>query len=253
MKPLSFPIIAFILAYCLFPCSAHAGGKTPEIPIVFVKGGCFLMGDNFGDGGIDEKPVHRVCVDDFYMGKYAVTQEEWKKVMGDNPSPFRQGGKYPVESISWNDAQEFIHRLRKISGLKWRLPTEAEWEYAARSGGKKERYAGTDNEAELDAYAWHDGNSEMIVHPVGEKKPNGIGLYDMSGNVWQWVQDRYDRDYYRQSPSDNPKGDPFGVNRIVRGGSALVNRGFLRLSYRDYLAPEYRGACFGFRLALSAK
>jgi len=246
-------LLALFLTALLCHSPAWAADKAPEIPIVFVKGGCFDMGDTFGDGGLDEKPVHRVCVNDFYMGRYVVTQEEWEAVMGSNPSHFKNGGKYPVENVSWNDAQEFVARLRRLSGLKWRLPTEAEWEYAARSGGKKEKFAGTDKESNLDEYAWHEGNSGMKTHPVGEKKPNGLGLYDMSGNVWEWVQDRYDRDYYRQSPADNPKGDPFGVNRIVRGGSAQTGKGFLRLSYRDYLASETRGACFGLRLVLSAK
>jgi formylglycine-generating enzyme required for sulfatase activity len=237
----------------LFPPFAIAVNKIPEVPLVLVEGGCFHMGDTFGDGGIDEKPVHHVCVDDFYMGKYEVTQELWVAVMGSNPSHFKEGGKYPVEGVSRNDAEEFVLRLRNLSGLKWRLPTEAEWEYAARSGGKNQRFAGTDNESKVEDYAWHDGNSGMKTHPAGEKRPNGLGLYDMSGNVWEWVHDRYDRDYYRQSPVKNPKGDPFGVNRIIRGGSAQSGRGFLRLSYRDYLAPETRGACFGLRLALSAK
>ena len=244
---------AIICLAVLFTVSANAVEKIPETPLVLVKGGCFPMGDTFGDGGLDEKPVHQVCVDDFYLGKYEVTQEEWLAVMGSNPSRFKEGGRYPVDSVSWNDAEEFVLRLRKFSGLNWRLPTEAEWEFAARSGGKNQRFAGTDTESNLDDYAWHDGNSGMKTHPVGEKKPNGLGLYDMSGNVWEWVHDRYDRDYYRQSPADNPKGDPFGVNRIVKGGSAQAARGFLRLSYRDYLAPETRGACFGLRLALSAK
>jgi formylglycine-generating enzyme required for sulfatase activity len=253
-----YPTLIAILAASLFltlhfPSSAKAVEKIPEVPLVLVKGGCFPMGDTFGDGGIDEKPEHRVCVDDFYLGKYEVTQEEWGAVMGSNPSRFKEGGKYPVDNISWDDTREFIRRLRKLSGLKWRLPTEAEWEYAARSGGKNQRFAGIDSESNLDNYAWHDGNSGMKTHPVGEKRPNGLGLYDMSGNVWEWVQDRYDRDYYRQSPTDNPKGDPFGVNRIVKGGSAQSGKGFLRLTYRDYLAPEIRGSCFGLRLALSAK
>ncbi|HEX9023766.1 MAG TPA: SUMF1/EgtB/PvdO family nonheme iron enzyme [Geobacteraceae bacterium] len=257
LKLLPAPLFTLLLAlfsFAFMPAPpAGAAGKIPEIPIVFVKGGCFDMGDNFGDGGLDEKPVHRVCLNDFYMGRYEVTQEEWEAIMGSNPSRFKSGGKFPVDNVNWNECREFVRRLREVTGLKWRLPTEAEWEYAAKSGGRKQKFAGTDKEADLGDLAWHDGNSGMKPHPVGEKKPNGLGLYDMSGNVWEWVADRYDRDYYRQSPVDNPKGDPFGVNRIVRGGSAQSARGFLRTSYRDYLAPETRGACFGLRLALSAK
>jgi len=244
-------LLLFLISFAASP--ATAADKIPEVPIVFVKGGCFEMGDTFGDGGIDEKPAHRVCLDDFYMGKFEVTQEQWEAVMGNNPSQFKRGGNYPVENVSWNDAREFTRRLGGLTGLKWRLPTEAEWEYAARSGGKKEKFAGTSDERNLDDFAWHEGNSNAATHPVGTKKPNGVGLYDMSGNVWEWVQDRYDRDYYRQSPHNNPKGDPFGVNRILRGGSARAGIGFLRASYRDYVAPDSSGACFGLRLTLTAK
>jgi formylglycine-generating enzyme required for sulfatase activity len=247
-KLLRYLILFSIPLFPLFPNRAMAQGTAPDIPIVFVKGGCFNMGDNFGDGGVDERPVHKVCLDNFYMGRYEVTQGEWEAVMGSNPSRSKRGGNYPVDNVSWNGCMEFIRRLRVLTGLNWRLPTEAEWEYAARSGGEEQKFAGTDNEHDLGEYAWYDDNS----HPVGEKKPNRLGLYDMSGNVWEWVHDRYDRDYYRQSPSSNPKGDPFGVNRVMKGGSAMKGPGFLRLSYRDYLSPQTSGPCFGLRLALSA-
>jgi formylglycine-generating enzyme required for sulfatase activity len=187
------------------------------------------------------------------MGKFEITQEQWERVMGHNPSTFKKGGTYPVENVSWVDAQEFTRRLGRLTGLKWRLPTEAEWEYAARNGGKKLKFAGTSDERNLSDYAWYEGNSDERTHPVGSKKPNALGLYDMSGNVWEWVQDRYDRDYYRQSPQNNPKGDPFGLNRILKGGSAQTGAGYLRASYRDYVAPDNRGAFFGLRLVLSAK
>jgi formylglycine-generating enzyme required for sulfatase activity len=244
---------AFLFLITLADFPVTAAEKIPEIPIVFVKGGCFEMGDTFGDGGIDEKPAHQVCLDDFYMGKYLVTQEQWEAVMGNNPSHFKKGGNYPVDSVSWDDAREFTRRLSRMTGFKWRLPTEAEWEYAARSGGLKLKFAGTSDEHNLDDYAWHEGNSDDVPHPVGAKKPNGLGLYDMSGNVWEWVQDRYDREYYRQSPHKNPNGDPFGLNRILKGGSARTGIGFLRASYREYVAPDTRDAYFGLRLALSAK
>jgi sulfatase modifying factor 1 len=247
------PLFVCLLLVTLVASSATAVDKIPDVPIVFVKGGCFEMGDTFGEGGTDEKPVHQVCLDDFYLGKFEVTQEQWEKVMGSNPSQFKNGGNYPVESVSWDEAREFTRRLSGLTGLKWRLPTEAEWEYAAKSGGKKEKFAGSGNGQNPDDYAWHEGNSDATTHPVGAKKPNGLGLYDMSGNVWEWVQDRYDHDYYRQSPHKNPRGDPFGINRILKGGSARTSVGFLRASYRDYVAPDTRGACFGLRLALSAK
>ncbi|KAF0219900.1 MAG: hypothetical protein FD174_1624 [Geobacteraceae bacterium] len=230
----------------------QAADELPDIPLVFVKGGCFDMGDTFGDGGSDEKPVHQVCVDDFYMGKYEVTREQWQAVMGNNSSSMTHSKTYPVDSVSWNDASEFFKRLNARTGLKWRMPTEAEWEYTARSGGKKQKYPGFSDEGSVEDYAWQDVNSGGKPHPVGEKKPNELGLYDMAGNVWEWVQDRYDRDYYRLSPKMDPKGDPFGVNRIIKGGSALKSAGALRASYRDYVAPETRGACFGLRLVMSA-
>lgn len=253
-KPLfQAPFTALLFLAALASSPVMAADKIPEVPIVFVKGGCFEMGDTFGDGGIDEKPTHQVCLDDFYIGKFEVTQEQWERVMNGNPSKFKKGGNYPAENVSWDDAREFIRRLSGLTGLKWRLPSEAEWEYAARSGGKKEQFAGSDKGQNPDDYAWYDGNSGDCTHPVGEKKPNGLGLYDMSGNVWEWVQDRYDRDYYRQSPHKNPKGDPFGLNRILKGGSAGTGKGFLRATYRDYVAPDTRGALFGLRLALSAK
>lgn len=235
------------------PMARAASAPIPEIPLVHVKGGCFEMGDTFSDGGSDEKPVHRVCVGDYYLGKYEVTREIWQAVTGDKPEGVAGGGSYPVEKVSWNDVRTFITLLRDRTGKNWRLPTEAEWEYAARGGGKKERFPGTDDQEQLAGYAWSAENAHGQIHPVGEKTPNALGIHDMGGNVWEWVQDRYDRDYYRQSPMTNPTGDPFGVNRIIRGGSATSSAGFLRCSYRDYLAPDVRNPAIGFRLALDAK
>jgi formylglycine-generating enzyme required for sulfatase activity len=209
------------------------------------------MGDVFNSGGADERPAHEVCVGDFSIARYPVTQGEWVSVMGTNPSQYRGRDDLPVENVSWNDAQAFIKALTERTGRKWRLPTEAEWEYAARSGGKKQKYPGTSEEAKIEDYAWQESNSGLKTHPVGTRKPNDLGIYDMAGNVWQWVQDRYDRDYYRQSPRQNPKGDPFGVNRILKGGSVYQQATFLRVSYRDYQDPEKRANCVGFRLALS--
>ena len=244
--------LIFILATTSYAVSAAADGAVLEIPTVLVKGGCFLMGDQFGDGGLDEKPVHEVCVDDYHLGKFEVTQAEWARVMKNNPSQDKQGNNYPVENVSWYDAQAFIKKLQAATGLPWRLPTEAEWEYAARSGGKKQKFPGAGSGEDLPEYAWFGANSDSRTHPVGEKKPNELGLYDMAGNVLEWVQDRYDPDYYRQSAHDNPKGDPFGVNRIMRGGSADQDAGFLRASYRDYMAPGSHGKWVGLRLALPA-
>ena len=185
---------------------------------IFVQGGCFQMGDTFGDGDADEKPVHEACVKDFYMGKYEVTQWQWKILISNNPSKFQNGDNYPIEQVSWNDTQEFLKLLIAATGKFYRLPTEAEWEYAARSGGKKEKWAGTSSK-DFGDYVWFSGNSESQTHPVGQKKPNSLGLYDMSGNVLEWVQDWYDEKYYRNSPGNNPKGPGKGQRRVIRGGS----------------------------------
>ena len=228
--------------------------KGPEasainMEFVLVQGGCYQMGDGFGDGYADERPVHEVCVNDFYMGKYDVTQGQWKEIMGNNPSEFnRCGDSCPVENISWNDTQEFIGKLMQRIGKNYRLPTEAEWEYAARSGGKKEKWAGTSNESELGEYAWYDLNSGGRTHPLGQRKPNGLGLYDMNGNVWEWCQDLYDENYYKNSPKNNPAGPNSGTNRVLRGGSWFNGSGDTRSENRLSIIPDYRDSNDGFRL-----
>ncbi len=232
---------------------------TTGMEFVFVKGGCFQMGDTFGDGDKDEKPVHEVCVSDLYLGIYEVTQAQWERVMGSNPSHFKRGGNYPVEQVSWNDVYKYIERLNLQSGRKYGLHKEAEWEYAARSGGKKEKYAGTSQERELDQYAWYKNNSGNRTHPVGQKNPNGLGLYDMSGNVWEWCSDSYDENYYKISPKDNPRGpfvDPDERKRILRtlrGGAWYDSPGRVRAALRsnDEPAAKYPIVGVGFRLALS--
>jgi formylglycine-generating enzyme len=242
---------ALLLAPCCAFAATPAGALLPEL--VPVTGGCFQMGDLFDAGGADEKPAHEVCVADFSLGRFPVTQEQWASVMGNNPSQYRDAAGLPVENVSWSDAQAFLKALREKTGRAWRLPTEAEWEFAARGGGKRQKFPGTDSEAQLEEYAWLESNSGLKTHPAGTRKPNDLGLYDMAGNVWQWVQDRYDPDYYRQSPRLNPKGDPFGANRILKGGSAYQQATYLRVSYRDYQDPEKRANCVGLRVALSAE
>ena len=220
---------------------------------VFAKGGCFEMGDVFGEGASNESPVHEVCLKDFYLGKYEVTQGEWKKVMDTNPSRLREGDQYPVESVSWNDAQVFIRRLNQMTGKNYRLPTEAEWEYAARSGGKKEKWAGTSKEFELQNFAWFSSNSGQRTYPVGQKKPNGLGLYDMSGNILEWVSDWYDENYYKNSPKENPQGPGSGLLKVLRGGSFFDIRGSggVRAAFRHRMLPAVRMYDFGFRLGLT--
>jgi len=224
--------------------------------LLFVPGGCFQMGDVFGDGDQEETPVHEVCVEGLYMGKHEVTQGQWKQVMGSNPSrdPGCKGDEAcPVDSVSWSDVQAFIGRLNaRAGGVRYRLPTEAEWEFAARSGGKRERYAGGDD---IDRLAWYAENSGRRNHPVGTKAPNGLGLHDMSGNVWEWTADWFGDDYYARSPRDNPPGPagPAGpnVDRVIRGGCKTGEAASERTSRRSYgyqRTSSDRGDKIGFRL-----
>ena len=216
---------------------------------IFVKGGCYMMGSN--DGYDSEKPVHEVCVDDFYLAKYEVTQIQYEKVTGVNPSRFK-GEKLPVESVNWHDAQKYMSQLKTLSGKSYRLPTEEEWEFAARSGGKDERWAGTESVSSLDDYAWYRNNSSNQTHPVGQKRPNALGLHDMSGNVWEWCSDWYESSYYESSPRNNPQGPMSGLSKVKRGGSWGFSEEFVRVASRGGLDPAYRSANFGFRVAISS-
>jgi formylglycine-generating enzyme required for sulfatase activity len=223
------------------------------IEFVLVKGGCYQMGDNVGARESDEKPVHEVCVDDFYMGKYEVTQGQWKAILEYNPSEFYIcGDNCPVESVSWKDVQIFIRKLNEESGANYRLPTEAEWEYAARSGGKNEKWAGTSSESDLGQYAWYVENSGNTTHPVGQKLPNVLGLYDMSGNVSEWAHDYYSEKYYKKSPRHNPQGPDSGPLRVERGGAWRDNARFWPVTARSSQYPDYsRFSLLGLRLARS--
>jgi formylglycine-generating enzyme required for sulfatase activity/TolB-like protein len=232
--------------------SGSSSAKTFTDPItgmefVLVPGGCFLMGDTIGDGELDEKPVHEVCIDGFYMGKYEVTQGQYRTVTGKNLSKFQKGDNYPVEKASWNDVQSFIRSLNDKSGNKYRLPTEAEWEYAARSGGRSEKYAGGND---IDAVAWYTKNGGGSTNPVGQKQPTNLGLYDMSGNVREWCGDWYDSGYYGSSPRNNPEGSSSGSDHVVRGGSWGGGPGDARVASRFAGAPGFVSVDLGFRLIL---
>ena len=215
--------------------------------MVYVPGGTFTMGatsEQGSDAWNDEKPTHSVMLSSYYIGQTEVTQALWTAVMGSNPSEFR-GDRRPVERVSWNDCQTFISRLNAKTGKNFRMPTEAEWEYAARgghSGGSK--YAGSDN---ISNVAWYDDNSGGETHNVATKSPNGLGIYDMSGNVWEWCQDWYGN--YSSSSQTNPKGPSNGDNRVNRGGSWFVNAWFCRVSYRSNFTPSYSSSNLGLRLA----
>jgi formylglycine-generating enzyme required for sulfatase activity len=195
-----------------------------------------------------EKPVHNVTISKpFYLGVSPVTQKEWKAVMGDNPSYFK-GDDLPVESVSWNDVQEFIKKLNEKENIdKYRLPSESEWEYAARAGTTTKYYFG-DDESNLGDYAWYYDNSDSKTHPVGEKQPNPWGLYDMHGNVWEWVQDSWHANYNGAPDDGSAWEDEDGAIRVYRGGGWRAPARYCRSAYRDGDDPGYRDCALGFRL-----
>ena len=214
-----------------------------------VEGGTFTMGATaeMTNPDSDEKPTHQVTLSSYFMGETEVTQALWKAVMGSNPSDFK-GDDLPVEEVSWNDCQTFLTKLNALTGRTFRLPTEAEWEYAARGGSKSRgtQYSGSSN---LDEVAWYDGNSGSKTHAVKTKKANELGLYDMSGNVYEWCQDWYGS--YSSSAQTNPTGPASGSSRVSRGGSWNYVARICRSSFRNYCAPGYCYYNLGFRLALS--
>ena len=224
---------------------------TPAINIemVYVAGGTFTMGCTYEQGDDcdnDEKPAHQVTLSSFNIGKYEVTQAQWKQVMGSNPSSFK-GDNLPVENVSWNDVQEFIRKLNALTGKRYRLPTEAEWEFAARGGNQSRgyKYSGSNT---IGNVAWYYDNSGSKTHPVGTKSANELGIYDMSGNVWEWCSDWYGA--YSSSAQTNPKGPTTGSGRVFRGGSWDNNAGGCRVSDRRYLTPGYSYYVLGIRLTL---
>jgi formylglycine-generating enzyme required for sulfatase activity len=263
--------------------------------MVFIKGGCFQMGDIFSDVPSNEKPVHEVCVDDFYMGKYEVTLREFRKFVKETEyrteaewqdgchswagkgeikkkqfnwrnTNFPQTERDPVICVSWNDANEFIKWLNEKAGRNFRLPTEAEWEYAARSGGKKYKYSWgsggpSENIADVtavrellgitDGEGYSDGYA--LTSPVGSFTPNESGLYDMSGNVSEWVADWFGKNYYRNSPKNNPKGPLHGKCKALRGGSWNPLLRLVQTTTRRCSVPGARGAWLGFRIAHPVK
>ncbi|MDR0604460.1 MAG: formylglycine-generating enzyme family protein [Bacteroidales bacterium] len=224
-----------------------AGDKKKEIEMVYVQGGTFNMGSN--DGNSNEQPVHQVTLSSYYISKYEITQAQWKAVMGNNPSYFK-GDNLPVEQVSWDDVQEFISRLNAATGEQYRLPTEAEWEYAARGGQQSNRYSysGSNN---VNDVAWYSSNSDNKTHAVGTKQANELGIYDMSGNVWEWCYDWYGT--YSASAQHDPMGASSGSYRVRRGGSWFSNAADCRVSFRSYASPGLRYYYLGFRVACSSK
>ncbi len=221
----------------------------PEM--VFVQGGTFTMGCT-AEQGIDclenEKPTHLVTLSSFYIGKYEVTQAQWEAVIGSNPSNFKGCANCPVENVNWNDCQEFIQKLNAKTGKTYRLPTEAEWEYSSRGGSSSHgyKYAGSND---LEAVAWYGVNSASKTHLVGQKRPNELGIYDMTGNVFEWCSDRFGN--YGSSPCTNPQGPASGGYRVLRGGALRSIPQICRVSYRNnYFIPDLRHSSLGFRLVL---
>ncbi|MFH1023553.1 MAG: formylglycine-generating enzyme family protein [Planctomycetota bacterium] len=220
--------------------------------LVWIPPGEFLMGSPENEPGrsSDEGPQHRVTfTNGFYMGATEVTQAQWKAVMRDNPSYFK-GDDLPVEQVSWDDCQIFLKKLSEKEGKTYRFPMEAEWEYACRAGATT-RYCFGEDDRELGVYAWFDGNSGSQTHPVGTKKPNAFGLFDMHGNVWEWCQDLYLDEYFKQNMAV-PVGSNCGKFRVLRGGSWGNPPGFCRSSGRGSEHPADRYRRRGLRVVVAS-
>jgi formylglycine-generating enzyme required for sulfatase activity len=225
---------------------------------VWIPGGCFQMGcagtakreedraDLLSQCNPDEVPAHKVCVDGFWMGRYEVSQKEWKQLMGKNPAKAQKGDSYPVDSVSWEEARDYALELSRRTGRTFRLPTEAQWEFSCR-GHRSEPYCGG---KDLDSLAWYMDNSDGSSHPQGEKQANDFGLYDMNGNVWEWCADRYDPAYYQKRVEDNPTGPAKGEARVLRGGSWSSMWLAFRAVNRHMSRPGSRSDNIGFRLVL---
>ena len=260
-------IVFVLIAYpstSIAESGAPTAGQIWKEPVtgmefVWVSEGCYEMGcGNWtSDCTHDEKPVHEVCVDGFWMGKTEVTQGQWKRVMGNNPSYFKEkGDNYPVEQVGWTDGKRFAEKLTAMNNgtFSFRFPTEAEWEYACRSGGKLEKYAGGND---VNLVAWYHGNSKRSTHPVTTKAPNGLGLYDLSGNVGEWCEDEYDHKAYGKHQRNNPifaKGKEFftvgksGVPRLIRGGSWNYEAKLSRCAFRGFEGSSHHSRSIGFRI-----
>jgi formylglycine-generating enzyme required for sulfatase activity len=220
-----------------------------KLELVKIPAGNFTMGSNEYN---DEKPPHKVTLKEFYLGKYPVTQEQYQAVMGNNPSEFKgnlfkSNPKNPVEKVSWNDAQEFCKKINQKTGKKYRLPSEAEWEYACRAGTQTRYYFG-DDEKQLGEYAWYGQNSGSKTHPVGQKKPNNWGLFDMSGNVWEWCEDGWHENYQNAPKDETAWNDNHSKTkyRVLRGGSWFYTPRDCRSAFRNI--GDSRIIAIGFRV-----
>jgi formylglycine-generating enzyme required for sulfatase activity len=222
-------------------------GDGVTMDLVRIPAGSFMMGSD--DDWEQERPVHQVTISrDFYIGTHEVTQEQWLAVMGTNPSG-HSGGNLPVEMISWEDAVAFTEALSDRLGCEVRLPTEAEWEYACRAGTTT-KYCFGDDAAGLGDYGWSVSNSDRLTQPVGGKRANAWGLFDMHGNVWEWCTDWHDKGYYSQSPSTDPAGPSSGESRVLRGGGYLLRDTSVRSAVRGNHSPELRFEDLGLRIVV---
>lgn len=215
------------------------------IEMVFVEGGEFIQG-SFREH--DEKPLHSVHVDDFFIGKYEITQRQWKNIMGGNPSFFDYCNECPVENVSFKDIEDFIQALNAETGANYRLPSEAEWEYAARGGNKSMGYVFSGGD-DPDEVAWYSGNNKQHTRKPGLKKPNELGIFDMSGNVMEWCGDWYRNTYYTEAPFKNPQGPSSGTHKVIRGGSWNNSKDKIRSTNRAYAVQGSKYDDLGFRLA----
>ncbi|HLP52799.1 MAG TPA: formylglycine-generating enzyme family protein [Chitinophagales bacterium] len=241
-------LFLFVLATLSYSFQKQATPAFPVIEMVRVKGGSFQMGTL--NGVKSERPVHEVKVGSFAIGKYEITQAQWQAVMGSNPSHFKGCDNCPVEEITLAEVDSFISKLNRISNSNYRLPTEAEWEYAALGGplSKGYCYPGSDS---LEQVAWMVDNAGKKTHPVGQKKPNELGLYDMSGNVWELCSDYWNAAYYKTSPAVNPRNDTKAVFRVTRGGSWRSGEERCYSKARNFNAYDhYRKENFGLRLVI---
>ena len=226
--------------------------------LVFIPAGEFMMGSPVGEKAREQDETqHKVRITKpFYMGKYEVTQGEWRKVVGGNLSRFKGSDQLPVESLTWNNCQLFVRKLAAGGVVGLRLPTEAEWEYACRSGATTAYFFG-DSRGEyedlLGKFAWYFGNADFKTHVVGGKQPNAWGLYDMHGNVWEYCQDWYSKDYYEQSPAEDPQGPVMGLERVIRGGSWIRGWKECRCAVRNRFDPTAWNYDVGFRVVLDLK
>ncbi len=249
---LFFSGIIFLINSNSKPSIAEVEVNGVSFNMIYVEGGRFTMGATLEQGDdcfADERPTHQVTLSDYYIGQTEVTQELWVAVMGNNPSYNIGNSRLPVEQVSWNDCQAFIQKLNRLTGKRFRLPTEAEWEFAARGGIYSEgyKYSGSNH---IDDVAWYDGNSGYNTHEIAACDSNELGIYDMSGNVWEWCSDWYGE--YSSSSQTDPTGPTDGSYRVVRGGSWYGGAVGRRVSYRGSLTPDYRDNGGGFRLVCSS-